>query len=973
MATRARSSQGQREARDFRQDLTDTIVELVEKGAAPWQKPWNPDAAGIALRIPYNASTDRAYRGANSLYLMARQMQLGSDDPRWCTYKQAQAEGWQVRKGEKGTTVEYWQFDREEQRQRPDGTTEKVSVKLERPRVFYATVFNAKQIDGIPQLQPTIPKNSWEVSEAAERVLSSCGVPIHHDQADSAYYSPARDSIHLPPREGFPRQEDYYEVALHEVGHSTGHPSRLNRDLSGRFGSPEYAREELRAQMCSLYLTAELGVPFNPERHAAYQGSWITALKGDKNEIFRAARDAEMMADYVIELSRERTLTKEIDMADPADITPGATPADVAPQSQSMAFDQEQHRLASADVAAYMDTQPGDAAARAALAKDMREKAKADPGYREALEAITPNLSKLTNARTTVQQREQLYAENLAAYRNSREADPELSDERERMERSERHDAERAQRPTRTLEEAAFDRIKDSGLGGYGNPDDHTYFSHDGKEYMVQQNLPKNYTLYEKGHDGAQTRVQDLGGMPMESEPGSVMRYSTEPGMEGAQIVRPDGSRLDFGGAEAIDHYAGESGLTQAEVDTLKRYDERVQGRTSAPAVELPEQLPLGQVPVMSIKQEQQYRTAMELGDTATANAVRREAASEYQQEGRVQLAMLGTARERVGPDAKMYLPRDNGKYTGQIVEINDRYALQQLRESNSFVAHPLDKLNGQQLKAGDRHLMVYQDGQLTVQAPEQAQARAQGQAADRAPAGQGRGRDQDAEQQSKSVNNELIQLKNEHAGKDAKLVMAKDANGTAYTGAIIAETGDKVLQRVSDKYVVVHEKSKLARDVEVGSRKTLAYENGRIDVLEPSQDRNRSRAQEAARAGERAPDRPPKPKEGELDPEQTRRESFFMARGIIMSQFGQESKVRDAKVDIGDYRGAIVAVTREHVAQQLGANSFVVHEKSRLAGSYHKGTHVAIKYNDGRAISTLTQQQREQSRSQGQGRDFTR
>lgn len=876
MATRARSSQGQREARDFRQDLTDTIVELVEKGAAPWQKPWNPDAAGIALRIPYNASTDRAYRGANSLYLMARQMQLGSDDPRWCTYKQAQAEGWQVRKGEKGTTVEYWQFDREEQRQRPDGTTEKVSVKLERPRVFYATVFNAKQIDGIPQLQPTIPKNSWEVSEAAERVLSSCGVPIHHDQADSAYYSPARDSIHLPPREGFPRQEDYYEVALHEVGHSTGHPSRLNRDLSGRFGSPEYAREELRAQMCSLYLTAELGVPFNPERHAAYQGSWITALKGDKNEIFRAARDAEMMADYVIELSRERTLTKEIDMADPADITPGATPADVAPRSQSMAFDQEQHRLASADVAAYMDTQPGDAAARAALAKDMREKAKADPGYREALEAITPNLSKLTNARTTVQQREQLYAENLAAYRNSREADPELSDERERVERSERHDAERAQLPTRTLEEAAFDR------------------------------------------------------------------------------------------------YAGKSGLTQAEVDTLKRYDERVQGRTPAPAVELPEQLPLGQVPVMSIKQEHQYRTAMELGDTATANAVRREAASEYQQEGRVQLAMLGTARERAGPNAKMYLPRDNGKYTGQIVEINDRYALQQLRESNSFVAHPLDKLNGQQLMAGDRHLMVYQDGQLTVQAPEQAQARAQGQAADRAPAaGQGRGRDQDAERQSKSVNNELIQLKNEHAGKDAKLVMAKDANGTAYTGAIIAETGDKVLQRVSDKYVVVHEKSKLARDVEVGSRKTLAYENGRIDVLEPSQDRNRSRAQEAAKAGERTPDRPAKSKESKLDPEQTRRESFFMARGIIMSQFGRESKVRDAKVDIGDYRGAIVAVTREHVAQQLGANSFVVHEKSRLAGSYHKGTHVAIKYNDGRAISTLTQQQREQSRSQG--RDFTR
>ena len=970
MATRGRS--GQREARDFRQDLTDTIVELVEKGAAPWQKPWNPDDAGVALRIPYNATSDRAYRGANSLYLMARQMQLGSDDPRWCTYKQAQAEGWQVRNGEKGTTVEYWQFDREEQRQRPDGTAEKVSVKLERPRVFYATVFNASQIDGIPQLQPAITKTGWEVSEAAERVLSSCGVSIHHDQADGAYYSPASDSIHLPPRAGFPRQEDYYEVALHEVAHSTGHPSRLNRDLSGRFGSPEYAREELRAQMCSLYLTAELGVPFNPERHAAYQGSWIAALKNDKNEIFRAARDAEIMADYVIDLSRERALTKEIDMAETPDITPGATPADVAPQSQSMAFDQEQHQLASADVAAYMDTHPGDAAGRAAMAKDMREKAKADPGYRAALESITPDLSKLTNARTTVQQREQLYAGNLAAYRYSRENDPEQRDEQERMERSERHDAARDQRP-QTLEEAAFARIKDSRLGViHENPDDHTYFDHSGKRYMVQQNMPKNYTLYELGLNGAQSRVQDLGGMPMESEPGSVMRYNTEPGMEGAQIVRPDGSRLDFGGADAIGRYAGESGLTQAEVDTLMRYDARVPGRTRGPAAELPEQLPLGQVPVLSIQQEQQYRTAMETGDTAKANAIKREAALEYQAEGQVQAAMLDTARGRVGPDAKMYLPRDNGKYTGQIVEVNDRYALQQLRESNSFVAHPLDKLNDQQLKAGERHLMEYKDGQLTVRAPEQAQARGPDQAAERQRAGAGQDRDRGAEQ-AKTINSELVQLKNEHAGKDAKLVMAKDATGTAYTGAIIAETGDKVLQRVSDKYVVVHEKSKLARDVEVGSRKTLAYENGRIDVLEPSQDRNRSREQEAARAGERAPDRPAVPKGGDLDPEQARRESFFMARGIVMSQFGRESRVRDAKVDIGDYRGAIVAVTKDHVAQQVGANSFVMHEKDRLAGNYHKGTHVAIKYNDGRAISTLTQQQREQSRSQGQGRDITR
>lgn len=137
-------------------------------------------------------------------------------------------------------------------------------------------------------------------------------------------------------------------------------------------------------------------------------------------------------------------------------------------------------------------------------------------------------------------------------------------------------------RGPRSLEDAAFGRIKDSELGNTAvNPDDHTYFDHGGKRYMVQQNLPENYTVYELGPDGAQSRVQDLGGTPMESEPGSVMRYSTQPSTAGAQIIRPNGSQIDFGGADAIDKYAGESGLTQAEIDTLKRFDEKAQGRNS--------------------------------------------------------------------------------------------------------------------------------------------------------------------------------------------------------------------------------------------------------------------------------------------------------------------------------------------------------------------------------------------------------
>lgn len=295
--------------RDFRQDLTDRIIELVEQGTAPWQKPWSPDAASSFLAMPHNAATGRAYRGVNAVWLMMKGQALGSADPRWCTYRQAQEAGWQVRKGSKGTSVEYWQFDREEDRLNPaTGKTEKVKVKLDNPRVFYATVFHASQIDGIPEYAPRQRPDGWSPIDEAERILAGSGASIHHDQQDAAYYAPGPDDIHLPPREAFAQPLDYYEVALHELGHWTGHASRLARDLTGSFGSEAYAREELRAQMTSLFLSAELGVPFNPERHAAYQRSWVKVLKEDKHEIFRAARDAEKIADYVVGLAHERTL-----------------------------------------------------------------------------------------------------------------------------------------------------------------------------------------------------------------------------------------------------------------------------------------------------------------------------------------------------------------------------------------------------------------------------------------------------------------------------------------------------------------------------------------------------------------------------------------------------------------------------------------------------------------------------------------
>ena len=299
--------------RDFREELTNNIIALIEKGCAPWQRPWDSTKASQALQMPHNATTGRPYRGANTLNLMAKAYNLNVDnDPRWLTYKQALDKGWQVKKGSKGTGVEYWKFEGEKEVINDKGEKEKLKYKLSAPHVFYATVFHASQIEGIPSYAPKERDELWNPIEEAEKILTNSGAKIYHDQQDKAYYSPGRDDIHLPPKEGFSEPLKYYEVAMHELGHWTGHESRLARDLTGGFGSESYAKEELRAQMASLYLSADTGVPFNPQNHAAYQASWIKVLKNDKNEIFKAAKDAELIADYVIGLSHSKEIAQTI-------------------------------------------------------------------------------------------------------------------------------------------------------------------------------------------------------------------------------------------------------------------------------------------------------------------------------------------------------------------------------------------------------------------------------------------------------------------------------------------------------------------------------------------------------------------------------------------------------------------------------------------------------------------------------------
>lgn len=367
--------------RDFRREVTDKIIGLLKKGIAPWQKPWNAGKAQQLTR-PVNGATSRPYSGGNVVNLMAENIQRGYDDPRWLTYEQAQREGWQVKRGSKGAHVEFWQFSKKEVIE-----GEVKEVKLENPIQRIFTVFNAQDIEGIPPLEPVI-RQPHEVIESAERILQNSGAVIR--EGDAAYYTPGNDVIVLPPRETFNSTVGYYGTALHELGHWTGHKDRLNRDLGHAFGTEEYAREELRAELTSTFLQSDLGIPHDTERHAAYLESWIKVLQDDKNEIFRAAKDADRAADFVLGLSAER----DIEHAAPA------------PAVEPVALEDEIRD----QIRQWRVTNENDVMGRAAMVNDMRERAMNDPEYKNAFKKQNKDVFKILDPMLPIDQQEVIYA-----------------------------------------------------------------------------------------------------------------------------------------------------------------------------------------------------------------------------------------------------------------------------------------------------------------------------------------------------------------------------------------------------------------------------------------------------------------------------------------------------------------------------------------------------------------------------------
>ena len=316
--------------RDHYQELTDKVIAALEAGTAPWRKPWNPDACGGAT-APVNAATGHRYRGVNLFVLGMSPLALMAGDPRWCSYRQAVARGWQVRKGAKATPVYFYKpIEIADKTGDAEGETKRIPIL----KVF--SVFHASQIDGIPDLaSPTAPKTVVERIEDAEAILAASRVRVEIG-GDRAFYHPALDFIQLPPDDAFESPATRASVALHELAHATGHPSRLNRDLTGKFGSSAYSREEMRAELTSLLIGSEIGLSTDVPNHASYIQSWIANLRQDKREFFHAAAEAQRIADYILSFHPAYAVPSSEPEEETSD-KPCAYPTDASPISAPLA------------------------------------------------------------------------------------------------------------------------------------------------------------------------------------------------------------------------------------------------------------------------------------------------------------------------------------------------------------------------------------------------------------------------------------------------------------------------------------------------------------------------------------------------------------------------------------------------------------------------------------------------------------
>jgi antirestriction protein ArdC len=285
------------------QEITDKIIAELEAGRAPWVQPWGTAAAKAPLGLPRNATTQRRYSGINVLILWGAVIEHGFAGQSWLTFRQALSLGGHVRKGERGTTVVYAdRFTPDGERRRAAETGEEAQAI---PFLKRFTVFNTAQCEGLPEEMMAMapPVETDLVLPQAEALIRATGVDFRIG-GERAFYDPRHDFVQVPPPQAYFEPINWHRTALHEIGHASGHSSRLNRDLTGSFGSKKYAFEELIAEISAAYLCASLNIT-PTVRHADYIGSWLDVLREDNRAIVRAASAASKAADYILGFQSE--------------------------------------------------------------------------------------------------------------------------------------------------------------------------------------------------------------------------------------------------------------------------------------------------------------------------------------------------------------------------------------------------------------------------------------------------------------------------------------------------------------------------------------------------------------------------------------------------------------------------------------------------------------------------------------------
>ena len=295
------------------QEITDKIIANLEAGCAPWVQPWGTAAAKAPLGMPRNASTNRPYSGINVLILWGAVIEHGFVGQSWLTFRQALSLGGNVRKGERGTTVVYAdRFTPDDERRRAAEVGEEAQAI---PFLKRFTVFNIEQCEALPDELTVMapPADTALILPQAEALIRATGVDFRIG-GERAFYDPRHDFVQVPPPQAYFEPVNWHRTALHELSHASGHSSRLNRDLTGSFGSKKYALEELIAEISAAYLCASLGIT-PTVRHADYIGSWLEVLREDNRAIVRAASQASKAADYLFTFERDVAVTPPVSSA----------------------------------------------------------------------------------------------------------------------------------------------------------------------------------------------------------------------------------------------------------------------------------------------------------------------------------------------------------------------------------------------------------------------------------------------------------------------------------------------------------------------------------------------------------------------------------------------------------------------------------------------------------------------------------